>query len=234
MIPELLKNHLNFNLTNASLELFLVIATSKYKKIAYFSNEELDIELLKKNISRINSSVKVIEFPDFDCDFLSNLSPTSEIKTSRIRTLYDLIFKDEQDVILICCIKTLLTKTIKINKNNNSLFRLTINKDIKYEDIINFLESSGYERLDFVHNPGEYSVRGEILDIFSPIEDHPIRIIFDFDKIYKINLFSVDNQLSKKKINEYNLFLSSEIQFNKENIECFREKFRKLIIKDKL
>ncbi|MAI75631.1 MAG: transcription-repair coupling factor [Rickettsiales bacterium] len=233
MIPELLKNHLNFNLTNASLELFLVIATSKYKKIAYFSNEELDIELLKKNISRINSSVKVIEFPDFDCDFLSNLSPTSEIKTSRIRTLYDLIFKDEQDVILICCIKTLLTKTIKINKNNNSLFRLTINKDIKYEDIINFLESSGYERLDFVHNPGEYSVRGEILDIFSPIEDHPIRIIFDFDKIYKINLFSVDNQLSKKKINEYNLFLSSEIQFNKENIECFREKFRKLIIKDK-
>ena len=71
------------------------------------------------------------------------------------------------------------------------------------------------------------------MDIFSPIYKDPARIIFDFDDINKINLFSIDNQLSCKEVREYILYLSSEIQFKKKNIECFRENFRKLLIKEK-
>ena len=60
----------------------------------------------------------------------------------------------------------------------------------------------------------------------------PARITFDFDDIEKSIFFSIDNQLSCEKIREYILYLSSEIQLKK-NIECFRENFRKLLIKDK-
>ena len=212
MIPESIKSTQKFILNDSSLELFLATLVLKHKKIAYFSNELLNIELFRRNISRINSSIKVLEFPDFDCNFFSNLSPTNDIKTSRISTLYNLIYSRFEYTILIGTIDTLSTKTIKITNEDNFKFILKCDNKIKYDEIINFLNISGYEKVDFVHNPGEYSVRGEILDIFSPIYKDPARILFDFDDINKINLFSIDNQLSCKKLE--NIFYIYLAKFN--------------------
>ena len=209
MIAKSIKSPQKFILNDSSLELFLATFVLKHKKIAYFSNEGIDIELFRRNISRINSSIKILEFPDFDCHYFSNLSPTTAVKTARINTLYNLIHSRLEYTILISTIDTLSTKTIKITKEENFEFILKCDNKIKYDEIISFLNISGYEKVDFVHNPGEYSVRGEILDIFSPIYKDPARITFDFDDIDKINLFSIDNQLSCREIREYILYLSS-------------------------
>ena len=71
------------------------------------------------------------------------------------------------------------------------------------------------------------------MDIFSPIYKDPARITFDFDDIDKINLFQlIINSLVKRL---ENIFYIYQVKFNskKKNIECFRENFRKLLIKDK-
>ena len=82
-------------------------------------------------------SIKILEFPDFDCSF-SNLSPTTDIKTARINTLYNLIYSRSEYTILISTIDTLSTKTIKITKEDNFKFILKCDKKIKYDEIINF------------------------------------------------------------------------------------------------
>ena len=51
------------------------------------------------------------------------------------------------------------------------------------------------------------SLRGQIIDIFSPIEDLPVRILFDIDKIESMNLFDENNQKKINDIEEYNLIL---------------------------
>ena len=146
MIAESIKSPQRFILNDSSLELFLATFVLKHKKIAYFSNKGIDIELFRRNISRINSSIKILEFPDFDCHFFSNLSPTTDIKTARINTLYNLIYSRSEYTILISTIDTLSTKTIKITKEDNFKFILKCDKKIKYDEIINFLNISGYEK----------------------------------------------------------------------------------------
>ena len=57
--------------------------------------------------------VKVLVFPDFDCSFFSNLSPTKPILLERIKTLFELITSQKERIIFIGTISSLITKTIK-------------------------------------------------------------------------------------------------------------------------
>ncbi len=227
------KDFSNFYVDRNSIELFLAMSVAKHNRIAYFPSIDYDVKLLKRNLLRINPNLNILEFPNFDCNFFSNVSPTSKNKSQRIETLYNLMCLDIGNTVLLSSLESLITKTIKIKNIENSILSLKNGSKIKYEKIINFLNKSGYERVDFVNNSGEFSIRGEILDIFSPINEMPVRILFNFNNIESLNLFEVANQLSYKSIDKYELFLSSEFQFNKENIQCFRRLFRKLKISDK-
>ncbi len=66
-------------------------------------------------------------------------------------------------------------------------------------DFINeFLYEYGFERVDFVYEPGQFSVRGSIVDIFSFSNDDPYRIDFFGDEIDSIRSFNIENQISKE------------------------------------
>ena len=222
-----------FELDKSSLELFLADQALKYKKIAYFSNVDYDFDEIKKRIFKINPDLNVVEFPCFDCFFFSNLSPTNKNKSDRISCLHNLVFSELPNKIIISSLEAIVTNTI--NFETLKKFQLVISNkcSISYDKILNFLVEGGYERVDFVHNKGEFAIRGEIMDIFSPIHQYPLRILFDFEKIEKLSLFSTENQLSIRNIKNYYLSLSSEFQFNSENIESFRSSFRQLKVKDK-
>ena len=56
-----------------------------------------------------------------------------------------------------------------------------------------------FERVEFVRNPGEYAVRGDIIDIYSPNEKYPLRVLFDFDEI-ESSLFLFDKILRNQKL----------------------------------
>ena len=222
-----------FTLDKSSLELFLASQSSKYKKIAYFSSIEYDFDEIKNKLLKINPKLNVIEFPSFDCLFFSNLSPTNKNKSDRINCLHNLVFSDLSNNIIISSLKAIATNTINIETVKKFQLVIRNRSSLTYDKILNFLVEGGYERVDFVHNKGEFAVRGEIMDIFSPIHKQPLRILFDFEKIDKLNLFSTQDQLSTSTVSDYYLPLSSEFQFNSDNIECFRSSFRQLKLKDK-
>ena len=87
-----------------------------------------------------------------------------------------------------------------------------------------------YERVEFVRNKGEFAIRGDIIDVFTPNEKNPARISFEFDNVESLNLFDVENQKSFKKIFEYHLFVASEIKLLIASIKNFRQTFRKIKI----
>ena len=63
-------------------------------------------------------------------------------------------------------------------------------------DLVEMLDSLGFESVDFVYEPGQYSVRGGIVDIFSYAESRPYRLDFFGDEIESIRRFEISNQLS--------------------------------------
>ncbi len=233
MILHSFKQFNTVRLDIQSIELFLSSAVIEFGNIAFFPSSEYDKKLVKQKLLKLNPKLEILEFPDFDCSFFANLSPTSVNKSKRISTLYKLMEPKKKNTILLSSLESLIKKTIKIEDLKDLKLHLKKNNKLKYDNIINFLQRYCYEKVDFVYNPGEYAIRGEILDIFSPLHEFPIRILFDFEHIEKLNLFSTDDQLTKTQVDDYMLFLPSEFQFNEENIRCFREFFRKLNIRDK-
>ena len=78
--------------------------------------------------------------------------------------------------------------------------------EISHENIVSSLFDSGFERVDFVAEPGQFAIRGAIVDIFSYSYNDPFRISFFGDEIDSITVFDCNTQLSKEKINSAEIY----------------------------
>ena len=106
-------------------------------------------------------------------------------------------------------IKTINTKVVIVtrklpdfSKPGSGYRALAIGDILRRQMLLDTLESMGYERVDYVEKPGEYSVRGGIVDIYPETEAHPIRIEFMGDEILSIRVFREDTQKTIKKIDK--------------------------------
>jgi len=77
------------------------------------------------------------------------------------------------------------------------------------------LKQYGFEQVDYVYEPGQYAVRGSILDVFSFSYEFPYRIDFFGDEVETIRSFEVESQLSKEKLN--NIYIVPEMKKKSES-----------------
>ena len=78
--------------------------------------------------------------------------------------------------------------------------KLKVNDSIQLSVISGQLADLGFERVDFVFQPGQYAIRGGILDIYSYSHDNPYRLDFFGDEIDSIREFDIEDQLSKSRV----------------------------------
>ena len=92
------------------------------------------------------------------------------------------------------------------DKIKESVLKLAVGEEISHDDIVNSLFESGFQRVDFVGEPGQFAIRGAIVDIFSYSYNDPFRISFFGDEIETINIFDCNSQLSKEKVQEAEIY----------------------------
>ena len=88
----------------------------------------------------------------------------------------------------------------------DSLLRLSVGEEVPYDSVINTLFANGFERVDFVGEPGQFAVRGALIDIFSYSFNNPFRVSFFGDEIESINIFDCNTQLSKDKVDSVEIY----------------------------
>ena len=88
----------------------------------------------------------------------------------------------------------------------DSLLLLKVGEEISHDEIVESLFNNGFERVDFVSEPGQFAVRGAIIDIFSYSYNDPFRISFFGDEIDGINIFDCNTQLSKEKVEKADIY----------------------------
>ena len=118
-------------------------------------------------------------------------------RTSAIGSIVD--FKDGQ--LYIVTYPSALEEPVPDTKKiKNSLLKIETGREISHEEIVRILFDSGFERVDFVAEPGQFAIRGAIVDIFSYSYNDPFRVSFFGDEIDSINIFDCNTQLSKEKV----------------------------------
>jgi len=94
----------------------------------------------------------------------------------------------------------------EISMIEKSVLELSEGGEISHEEIVSSLFENGFERVDFVSEPGQFAIRGAIVDIFSYSYNDPFRISFFGDEIDSINIFDCNTQLSKEKVERVEIY----------------------------
>lgn len=115
--------------------------------------------------------------------------------------------KDNAELLYIVTYPEALEEMIP-DKTRISRALLTLKKDqtISFDEIVNRLTSNNFCRVDFVSAPGQFAIRGSIIDIFSYSFNNPYRISFFGNEIEKINVFDCNTQLSKEEKDSADIF----------------------------
>lgn len=80
--------------------------------------------------------------------------------------------------------------------------------NVRFDDIISALGSNGFERVDFVGAPGQFAIRGSLIDIFSFAANEPFRLSFWGDEVEDIRIFDPNTQISKASVEEMDIVSS--------------------------
>ena len=102
----------------------------------------------------------------------------------------------------------------------SSIFTLKSGDEISYESVREALYNAGFEKVDFVSAPGQFAVRGSIIDIFSFSFNDPYRVSFFADEIEEISVFDCNTQLSKMKVDTMDI-ISNTVSDNNEQGKPF-------------
>ena len=97
----------------------------------------------------------------------------------------------------------------------SNTFEISTGQNLDIDFLTEFLYDNGFEREDFVMEPGQFSIRGGILDLFSFAHEYPFRLELDGDIIENIRAFDVNSQLSIKEMAHFSLVPQSHPTTNK-------------------
>ncbi|MDR1720063.1 MAG: transcription-repair coupling factor [Dysgonamonadaceae bacterium] len=96
--------------------------------------------------------------------------------------------------------QALAEKVVSKTALRKKTLKLAVSEKVDSLWIAEVLETYGFERVDYVYEPGQYAVRGSIIDVFSYSNEYPYRIDFFGDEVESIRSFDVETQLSKQKL----------------------------------
>jgi transcription-repair coupling factor (superfamily II helicase) len=148
--------------------------------------------------------------PALDVVPLQNLSPHAEILEERATGLWRLA--TQRVPVTILPVASALLRIEPAEFYRQLALKLRVGEELPLEEVVSHLESIGYERREPVEMVGEYSVRGGILDVFSPEAAKPVRIDLFGDQVESIRRFDVESQRSVLKVEDCILLPLSEYQ----------------------
>lgn len=113
--------------------------------------------------------------------------------------------EQNEPVSIVTYPEALAEKVVSRQTLNQQTLTLATGKQYETEAITKKLTDYGFEHVDYVYEPGQFAMRGSILDVYSFASEYPYRIDFFGDEIDSIRTFEVETQLSKEKKNSVSI-----------------------------
>lgn len=200
------------------------------KVLMHIALDDRRTHFLEDCISFFGKDVEVAIFPAWDCLPYDRVSPSADIIAERVATLCKLLSWEKEKArkprILLTTVNAALQKVMPKTALENAAFSFEKGGHVKQEELFNYLTANGYTRSDTVREPGEFAVRGGIIDLFPANSDTPVRLDLFGDEIESIRTFDPLSQRSEDKLSSFALTPAAEFFLNEESISRFRQNYR--------
>ena len=150
---------------------------------------------------RQDASVPLLYFPPYNIQPYKVLAYHNETAARRLKVLYTLL-DAAQAPIVVTTVGAFLKRLIPKVEISDYAELLMIGEDVDRTQLVGKLVDGGYTHAHIVEEPGDFSVRGGILDIFCPLYDNPLRVEFFGDTIESLRFFSADSQRKLDEVEE--------------------------------
>ena len=204
-----LVNGLDF-ITQATL-IAASFALSKSKNYIVVVDSITNIDMMVENLSSFVDD-DIFQFP-VEENLARQISIASiDLELLRVQALNALL--NEKPAIIVTNTSGLLRYLPTSKQFSESVINLAVEDVIKISDLSNKLFNSGYQRNQLVEMPGEFAVRGEIVDIFPLDQQQPLRIDFFDETIESIKIFDNLTQQSVTKIDQVDVIPATDLIIN--------------------
>ena len=149
------------------------------------------------DLTQINGEEKVLFFPSSYRRAIKYGQKDAANEILRTEVLSRL---QKGDVISVVTYPDAIAEKVVSHKElADRTLRVEVGKHTEVDTIMDILADFGFERVDYVYEPGQYALRGSIVDVFSYASEYPYRIDFFGDEVDSIRTFEVDTQLSRER-----------------------------------
>ncbi|WP_114963679.1 transcription-repair coupling factor [Tritonibacter mobilis] len=196
------------------------------KPVLHIARDDKRMEAMRSALRFFAPDVPVVIFPGWDCLPYDRVSPNADISAARMATLAALVHGLPQQFILLTTLNAAMQRVPAREVLKEAAFSARVNSRIDEDALRKFLVRMGFSQSPTVMEPGDYAVRGGIIDIFPPGESGPVRLDLFGDTLDGARRFDPATQRTTEKLDLVELAPVSEVILDEAAITRFRQNYR--------
>jgi len=179
---------------------------------------------LARSLTFFAPEIEVLEFPAWDCLPYDRASPHAAVVALRMTALARLarVKGRDQPAVLLTTVNAALQRVPPRETLARQSLSAAAGNLLAMSGVIQWLELNGFSRAGTVREPGDYAVRGGIIDLFAPGIGDPVRLDFFGDTLESIRSFDPETQRTNNDLRTLDLVPIAEFQLTTETIRLFR------------
>ena len=202
-----------------------LVARSK-GPVLHIARDDARMGSLKASLAFVDPSLPVLTFPAWDCLPYDRISPNTEISAARMALLATLAGGIDFPCLILTTYNAASQRVPPRDLVRSSSFVAEVGRQINVDALRAFLVRVGYSSAPTVTEPGDFAVRGGIIDIFPPGTETPVRLDLFGDVLDGARRFDPVSQRTIEKITKVELAPASEVILDEASIERFRSEYR--------
>jgi len=194
--------------------------------LLHIARDDRRLDALERQLGFFAPDAKVISFPAWDTVPYDRVGPNPEIVARRVTALSKLaLASGKEPTIVLTTVNAVLQRVPPRHFIRQSLKPMAAGQRVDRTRLVERLEQAGFTRSSAVMEPGEYAVRGGIVDLFPPGRQNPVRLDFFGDTLESIKAFEAQSQRTTKPVQKLVLMPISEVALGEVAVAEFRRSY---------
>ncbi|KIC37579.1 transcription-repair coupling factor [Leisingera sp. ANG-M7] len=194
--------------------------------VVHVARDDKRMEAMRAALAFFAPDMPVFVFPGWDCLPYDRVSPNADISAARMATLAALVHQMPKQFVLLTTLNAASQRVPAREVLREAAFTARVDHQVDEEALRNFLVRMGFSQSPTVMEPGDYAIRGGIIDIFPPGESGPVRLDLFGDVLDGARRFDPATQRTTEKLEVVELAPVSEVILDEAAITRFRQNYR--------
>ncbi|WP_208349505.1 transcription-repair coupling factor [Pseudaestuariivita rosea] len=194
--------------------------------VCHVARDDKRLEAMRAALQFYDPALPVFSFPGWDCLPYDRVSPHADIAAARMAVLAGLVHGMPQRFVLLTTLNAATQRVPAREVLRDASFKAQVDSRVDEAALKNFLVRMGFTQAPTVMEPGDYAIRGGIIDVYPPGESGPVRLDLFGDVLDGARRFDPVSQRTTEKLTTVELAPVSEVILDEAAITRFRQTYR--------